>query len=163
MGLPCLHLHQLCLQHLLQHLLGSLIISFGLHRADIDLLQQIQDLFLQVLLMGLVNVLLLKQLLLAKHLYLDILQLQVLKQNIQMHQLPILLHNEHLYQALLLLNVIAVSLLTGSSFFLCVLLVMHAPYKLALAIFSLINVSSYCWVPFDAIKCFVVSGMSLQS
>ena len=40
---------------------------------------------------------------------------------------------------------------------------LHVPYELALAMFSFVNVSSYCWLPCDAMKCFVVSGMSLQS
>ena len=29
--------------------------------------------------------------------------------------------------------------------------------------FSFINVYSYCWLPYDAMKCFVVSGVRLQS
>ena len=45
----------------------------------------------------------------------------------------------------------------------CVLLVIHAPYELAFDMFSFMFVSSYCWLPCDAMKCFVVSGMSLQS
>ena len=67
------------------------------------------------------------------------------------------------YHALDLLNIIDVSLLTGSAFLPCVLLVIHAPYDHALAMFSFINVSSYYWLVCYAMKCFVVSGTSLQS
>ena len=62
--------------------------------------------------------------------------------------------------ALKLLNNVAVSLLTLSSVFPWVLLVIHAPYELVLAIISSINMSSYCWIPCHAMYCFVVSGTS---
>ena len=39
----------------------------------------------------------------------------------------------------------------------------HVPYELALAMFSFMNMSSYCWSPCDAMKFFFMSGMSLQS
>ena len=67
------------------------------------------------------------------------------------------------YLAPKLLNNVVVSLLTLSSVLPCVFLVIHVPYELALAMLCFINVSSYCWLPCDAMKCFVVSGMSLQS
>ena len=54
-------------------------------------------------------------------------------------------------------------LLTWSPFLPCVLLVIHAPYELALAMFSFLNVFSYCWLPCDAMYCFLVSGLSLES
>ena len=64
---------------------------------------------------------------------------------------------------LLLLNIVVGRLLTWSAFLPCVLLVIHAPYERALAMFSFTNVSSHCWLPCDAMKFFVVSGMILQS
>ena len=36
----------------------------------------------------------------------------------------------------------------------------HAPYELALAIFSFIIMSSYCWLPCHTMYCSVVSGSS---
>ena len=62
--------------------------------------------------------------------------------------------------ALKLLNNVAVSLLTLSSVLPCVLLVIHAPYELALAILSFKNMSSYYWWPCHAMYCSVVSGTS---
>ena len=59
-----------------------------------------------------------------------------------------------------LLNNVAVSLLTLSSVLPCVLLVIHAPYELAIAIISFINMYSYCWSPCHAMYCSVVSGTS---
>ena len=47
--------------------------------------------------------------------------------------------------ALKLLNNVAVSLLTLCSVLPCVLLVIHAPHDLALAILSFTNMPSYCW------------------
>ena len=76
-------------------------------------------------------------------------------------------HWLHLYPAvaccnlaLKLLNNVAVSLLTLSSVLPCALLVIHAPYELALAMLSFINMSSYCWLPCHAMYCSVVSGTS---
>ena len=73
----------------------------------------------------------------------------------------------HLYPALAccnlapkLLNNVAVSLLTLSSVLPWALLVIHAPYELALAILSFTNMSSYCWLPFHAMFCSVVSCTS---
>ena len=62
-----------------------------------------------------------------------------------------------------MLNNVAVSLLTLSSAFPCVLLVIHAPYELALTMLRFLDMSTYCCIPCDAMKYFVVSGMSLQS
>ena len=59
-----------------------------------------------------------------------------------------------------LLNNVFVSLLTLSSVLPCVLLVIHAPYELDLAMLSFINMYSYCWLPFQAMYCSVVSGTS---
>ena len=59
-----------------------------------------------------------------------------------------------------LLNNVVVRLLTLSSVLPWVLLVIHVPYGLSLAILSFINMSSYCWTPCHAICCFVVSGTS---
>ena len=59
-----------------------------------------------------------------------------------------------------LLNNVAASLLTLSSVLPCVLLVIHAPYELALAMLSFINMPYYCWFPFHAMYCSVVSGTS---
>ena len=64
------------------------------------------------------------------------------------------------YHAPKLLNNVAVSLLTLSSLLPCVLLVIHAPYELALAMLSFTNMPSYCWLPCDAMFCSVVSGTS---
>ena len=64
------------------------------------------------------------------------------------------------YLALNLLNNVAVSLLTLSSVFPCVLLVFYVPYGLALAILSFIIMPSYCWMPSHAMKCFVISDLS---
>ena len=61
------------------------------------------------------------------------------------------------YLALKLLNNVAVSLLTLSSMLPWLLLVIHAPYELVVAILSFINMSSYCWLPFHAMYCSVVS------
>ena len=62
--------------------------------------------------------------------------------------------------ALKLLNNVVVSLLTLSSVLPCVLLVIHAPYELALAMLSFINMYSYCWSPCHAMYCLVVSCTS---
>ena len=62
--------------------------------------------------------------------------------------------------ALKLLNNVAVSLLTLSSMLPCLLLVIQACYELDLAIFSFINMPSYCWSPCHAMYCSVVSGTS---
>ena len=62
--------------------------------------------------------------------------------------------------ALNLLNNVAVSLITLSSVLPCVLLVIHAPYELAIAMLSFKNMSSFCWLPFHAIYGSVVSGTS---
>ena len=54
------------------------------------------------------------------------------------------------YHALLLLNNVVAILLTLSSVLPCVLLVLYASYDHVLAMSSCKNVSSYCWLPFDA-------------
>ena len=59
-----------------------------------------------------------------------------------------------------LLNNVAVSLLTLRSVLPCDLLVIHAPYELALAMLSFINMSYYCWLLCHAMYCSVVSGTS---
>ena len=41
------------------------------------------------------------------------------------------------------------------------LLVVDVPYELSLAMFSFLNMSTLCRLPCYAIKCFVVSAMSL--
>ena len=64
------------------------------------------------------------------------------------------------YHAPNLLDNVVVSLLTLSFFLPCVLLVIHAPYELALAMLSFIIVSSYCWFTSYARKSLVVSGTS---
>ena len=62
--------------------------------------------------------------------------------------------------ALKLLNNVVVSLLTLSSVLPCVLLVIHVPYELALAIISFIMVSYYSLSPCHAMCYSVVSGTS---
>ena len=76
----------------------------------------------------------------------------------------------HLYPALAccdlalkLLNNVAVSLLTLSSDFPCALLVIHAPYELSLAMYSFIDMYSYCWSHCRAMYCSVVSGTSSRT
>ena len=64
------------------------------------------------------------------------------------------------YLALKLLNNVSISLITWSSVLPCVLLVIHAPYELALAMLRFINISSYCWLPCHAMDCSVVSCTS---
>ena len=64
--------------------------------------------------------------------------------------------------ALKLLNNVAVSLLTLSLVLPWSLLVIHAPYELALAMYSFIIMPSYCWMPSHAMKCFVMSDLSSQ-
>ena len=59
-----------------------------------------------------------------------------------------------------LLNNVAVSRLILSSVLPCVLLVIHAPYELALAMLSFTNMYSYGWLPCHAMYCSVVSGSS---
>ena len=66
------------------------------------------------------------------------------------------------YHALNLLNNVAVSLLTLSSVLPCVLLVISEPYDYVIAMFSFIIMSSYCWMPSHAMKCFVMSDLSSQ-
>ena len=62
--------------------------------------------------------------------------------------------------ALNLLNNVVVSLLTLSSMLPRLLLVIHAPYELAISMLSFINMYYYCWLPFHAMYCSVVSGSS---
>ena len=64
------------------------------------------------------------------------------------------------YHAPKLLNNIVVSLLTLSSVLPCALLVIYAPYDYSIAMFSSINVSSYCWSPCHCMYCSVVSCKS---
>ena len=64
------------------------------------------------------------------------------------------------YLAPNLLNNVDVCLLTLSSMLPWLLLVIHAPYELVLAILSFINMSFYCWLPCHAMYCSVVSGSS---
>ena len=58
------------------------------------------------------------------------------------------------------LNNVVVSLLTLSSVLPWVSLVIHAPHELVLAMLSFMNMSSYCWSPYHAMYCSVVSGTS---
>ena len=64
------------------------------------------------------------------------------------------------YHALNLLNNVAVSLLTLSLVLTCVLLEIHAPYELVLAMLSFTKMSYYCWLPCHAMYCSVVSVSS---
>ena len=52
--------------------------------------------------------------------------------------------------------------LTWVSVLPCVLLGIHVSYELDLAMLSFLNMPTFCWLPCYAMKCFVVSGMSLQ-
>ena len=64
------------------------------------------------------------------------------------------------YHAPNLLNNVVVSLLTLSSMLPRLLLVIHAPYELAISMLSFINMYYYCWLPFHAMYCSVVSDSS---
>ena len=67
------------------------------------------------------------------------------------------------FLARLLLNIVPGRLLTCYSTLPWVLLVMHVPSMLALAMLSLLDMYTSCWLPSNAMRCLVMSELSLQS